>query len=49
MDPKRTAGETPFEEFRRFTRKLLAVPKAEIVAKEREYKRKRARKRQSAR
>jgi hypothetical protein len=33
---------TPFDKFRDLTRKLLAVPKAEIAAGEKKWKKKRA-------
>jgi hypothetical protein len=34
---------TPFQRFRDMTRKLMAIPKAEIVAQEEKYKRAKAR------
>jgi hypothetical protein len=42
-------AESPFQKFKDFTRRLLAVPKSEIVAKEKQLKRNKARrKRRSA-
>ncbi|MGO8741174.1 MAG: hypothetical protein ACLQUR_02095 [Limisphaerales bacterium] len=35
---------TPFEKFRRFTKKIVAVPKTEIDRREQEYKKVRANK-----
>jgi hypothetical protein len=34
---------TPFDKFRTLTRKLIAVPKAEVVAEEKKYKQLKAR------
>jgi len=38
---------TPFQKFRAMTRKLIAVPKAEMVAEEKKWKKKRAKKKQA--
>jgi hypothetical protein len=35
-------AEAPFERFREFVRKVVAVPKAEIAEQERRYRKKRA-------
>lgn len=33
-----TIAETPFDRFAKFTRRILAVPKAEVEEKERAYR-----------
>ena len=40
MNEKPPADQTPFEKFRDLARKLVSVPKAEVVAKEKAAKRK---------
>jgi hypothetical protein len=43
MNNKPTAEhETPFEKFRRFTEKIVSVPKAEIDRREKQYQKARA-------
>jgi len=38
---------TPFDKFRETTRKLMAVPKAEVVVLEKKWKKERAKKRRT--
>lgn len=40
-----TQPETPFEKFRNFTKKIVAVPKSEIDRREAEYQKARKNKR----
>jgi len=46
-DEMKQGGETPFEKFRRFTKKIVSVPKAEIDRREQQYKKARKAKRKS--
>jgi hypothetical protein len=39
--PEPPTGQTPFQRFEEFARKVISVPKAEIDEREREYRRKR--------
>ncbi len=41
------ASETPFEKFRQFTKKIVAVPKSEIDRREKQYQKARKTKRHS--
>jgi len=45
--PTPPSEPTPFQKFKDLTRKLVAVPKAEIVAEEKKWKKKRAKKKQA--
>ena len=50
MTDKPTQPEpTPFDKFRDMTRKLMAVPKAEIVAEEKKWKRNKAKRKKTKR
>ena len=44
---QQAAEQTPFEKFDEFTRRIMAVPKSEIDAKEAEYKAKQAEKKKA--
>lgn len=41
-DESKQKSETPFEKFREFTRKIVAVPKEKIDRREKAYKKARA-------
>jgi hypothetical protein len=45
--PQKSDGLSPFERFREFARRIIAVPKAEIEKQEAEYQRQRAERKQN--
>jgi hypothetical protein len=47
MNSTQKDNKTPFEKFRQFTKKIIAVPKAEIDRRELAYKKARKAKRRS--